>query len=101
MSNYNLRDAKTKYDYPAGVISGKEEDGYYQQLEFTVDALPEISMWQVGEEYTLVIKVKEKRHELVKDGEKVKEKAFFEVLEVGTMSTIDTEYRDKVKDKLK
>lgn len=98
---HTLRDAKMKYDYPMMGPEGKD-DGYYQSLDFDISALPEIGSWQVGQEYTLVIKVREKRHELMKSEDKgVKEKACFEVLEVGSYQDGMDEARDKVKNKLK
>ena len=102
MSHYTLRDAEVKYDYGSPTVSGKGSDGYYQTLEFGVDSLPEISTWKVGEEYTIILKVREKRHELVKsDDNKVKEKASFEIIEVGNYNDDLASYREKVKDKLK
>ena len=95
---HTLRNAKIKYEYPMESSHGKE-DGYFQTIELDTIMLPEISYWQVGEEYTLVIKVKESRHEVVKNKDSVKEKASFEILEVGSYDHTDIS-RDKVKSKL-
>lgn len=100
--SYTLRNSKIKYDYPTPTVSGKESDGYYQNLEFDTNALPEISSWQVGEEYFLIVKVREKNHELLKSENKgVKEKACFEVLEVGAFIDGMDIFREKVKKQLK
>lgn len=101
MNRYTLRDAEMKYSYDLPVSSSKSENGYYQTIEFDISALPEIASWQVGEEYTLVIKVKETKHEIIKTGKSAKEKACFEILEVGNLSDGNEEYREKVKEKLK
>ena len=68
-----MRDAKMPMDMP---------DTYYQTLEFEIEQLPEIAAWTPGEEYTLIIKVREKEHEVSKENGKVKECARFDVLKV-------------------
>lgn len=98
MSNYTLRDAKQKYDHPT--MEGSE-DGYYNHLEFDINSLPEIASWQVGEEYILVVKVKQEDYRLVKDENAVKEKATFKVLEVAAYTDELAAQRDRVKEKLK
>jgi hypothetical protein len=91
-----------KYDMPMAMSSKEMPDGYYQRLDLTVEQLPEISSWEVGKEYMLVIKVRETSHELEKHmGEGVKEKACFEVLEVGAFTDPTGEIRELVKNKLK
>ena len=98
---HTLRDAKVKYNYDMPTVAGKE-DGYYQSIDFDTTALPEIALWQVGEEYTIILKVRETRHELVKSEDNgIKEKACFEILEVGSFADGMEENREKVKNKLK
>lgn len=88
-----------KYDY---LMPEGKDNSYYQQIEFDISSLPEIGSWQVGEEYTIILKVREKRHELVKsENNGVKEKACFEILEVGSYTDGIEEQRKVVKDKLK
>lgn len=92
--NYTLRKAKVKYDYPMVAEGGNEE--YFQKLEFTSEQLPEITMWQPGGEYLLVVKVKETSHEIkMKDGES-KECAYFDVVEVGAIKDV-VDYVKKLK----
>lgn len=100
--SFILRDAKVKYNHNISTMVDGKEDGYYQTIDFDVSSLPEIASWQVGEEYTIILKVKETRHELVKSEDNgVKEKASFEVLESGAYTDYNTENIQKVKDKLK
>ena len=102
MSKFTLRDAEVKYNYDMPMVASGKNDGYYQTLEFDVSSLPEIAMWKVGDEYTIILKVREKRHELIKsEGNGVKEKACFEVLEVGSYIDGMEEYRKTIKEKLK
>ena len=95
---YNLRDAKQKYGCDGPMVDS--EDGYFNHLDFDVTSLPEIGIWKVGEEYLLIVKVKEKKHELLKVEGSVKEKAEFEVLEVAAYRDEVEMIRDKVKEKL-
>lgn len=97
--NYTLRKAKIKYEYPMVSESGKGSDGYFQRLEFNSEQLPEISNWQPGEEYTIVIKVKEVSHEIKSTDGDSKECAYFEVTEVGCMK--DEEMMKMIAKKLK
>lgn len=94
-----LRKAKIKYEFPMETSHGKE-DGYFQSIEFDTEMLPEISSWQVGEEYLLIVKVKQTRHEVVKKENFTKERATFEIVEVGSYDHADV-YKDQVKNKLK
>jgi len=98
--SYTLRNAKVKY--MDDVSPSTMDDGEYAQtLRFTTDQLPEIAYWQPGEEYYLVIKVKETEHSIEKKGKEVSEEANFEVVEVGAISDDSGEnYEGKVKSKL-
>lgn len=100
--NYTLRDAYIKYDMPMAMSPKDMPDGYYQKLELTVEQLPEVASWEVGREYTLIIKVKEVNHELEKSVDSgVEEKACFEVIEVGAFTDPTAALRETVQKKLK
>lgn len=80
--DFTLRDATMKYEHPMAV---EGSDSYKQRLEFNSEQLPEISTWQPGGEYLVVVKIKEVTHELkMTDGES-KECAYFEVMGIGAI----------------
>ena len=61
-----------------------------QTIEFNVDQLPEIKEWEVGENYQITIKVRQKSfEERKKEGKKTKEEARFEILAVKADSKLN------------
>ncbi len=92
---YNLKEAYIKYEHPT--VSADDSDGYYQTLQFDSNMLPELTVWHPEEEYTLIIKVKQKNLDIRKD----KSSAMFEVLEVGAYKDYEEHLKEEVKRKLK
>lgn len=82
MSDFTLRDAGKKME-TIGPMMADSKEVYYPSVCFDTKQLPELSTWEVGGEYTLVIKVKEVSHEMFDKDGKVKESAFFDILKVG------------------
>ena len=78
--SYKLKSAEQFY---TDTLSPDKGTGYFHEISFDKMALPEIEYWQVGEEYLLIIKVKEVEHKVEKEGAIVKEKAKFKIMEVG------------------
>ena len=78
--------------------SKSSEDSYYPSITFYTDELPEIALWQPGEEYELTIKVKQISKEVYKDEKEAKEQAMFDVIEVA--ATGDGDAYSKVAKKL-
>ena len=76
------------------------DEKYYPHLEFTIEQLPEISSWQVGETYELKIKVKQVSHEVKQRMDEQKECAEFEVLAVEVYKMPLTEGQKSALDKL-
>lgn len=83
-NEYTMRDASSEESYPT-VSGGVKSQKYYPTISFDVKQLPEISMWQVGGEYMLVLKVKQTSYNQSKYMGKTEERATFEVREVGSM----------------
>ena len=81
---YTMRDAASEESYPT-VSGGVKSEKYYPTVSFDVKQLPEISLWQVGGEYMLVLKVKQTGYNQNKYMGKVEEKATFEIRQVGAM----------------
>ena len=93
MVNYTLRNAKMKMP---GMMNEQMSE-YAQRLDFDTIQLPEVAMWQPGEEYLLVVKVKETKHEITKENGKTEEKACFDVLEVGAIADQSPKYKEEAK----
>ena len=99
---YTLRDAGEKMMDMESMPSSKgESKKYYPSLYLNVENLPEIAVWEVGKEYTLIIKVKEESHTIDETHSgSTKESARFEVLKVGAVKSGDDKVEAFVKEKL-
>ena len=96
MSHYTMRDAGKEMMHLDGPV-GPNKEKYYQHISFEVEQLPEISMWEPGEKYTLVIEVVQKSHNIDKDGKNVRESAGFEITKVGAVDSYVEDVADRVK----
>lgn len=92
MQNYKLRDAKKVETYPSG--SGIQKEEYYQKLEFTSQQLPELMLWKPGEDYMIVLKVRQTKYELEKEAKTSEECGYFDVLAV---AALEPEYAEATK----
>ena len=101
MKEYTLRDAGSEMMGPVCADGKMEKEKWYQGMGFDIKALPEIGMWQVGEEYFLIVKVKEVNHSLREDKEGAQESADFEVLSVGAYNPEVDKYGEEVSKRLK
>lgn len=68
-----------------------KEEVVFQNLRFNADQLPELSDWKVGEEYMIVLTVKQMEHELEERHGEEEEVARFEVLKVGSYEDAEHE----------
>ncbi len=91
MADFILRDAKEKF--------GDEE--FFQGVRFELAQLPQIADWEVGREYTLILKVKQTSHNFRDvEGEGQTESATFDILKVGAFQPEEVERMEIVKKKL-
>jgi hypothetical protein len=98
-----LRDAGEKSTFFAGSCpegSGIKEEVSYQGVRFDIAQLPEIADWVVGEEYELIIRVKETEHSIDEEEGKVKERARFEIRAVGAYEEPEARSSKLAKEKL-
>lgn len=79
-----------------------KSEKYYPRVGFDINQVPEISSWEVGGEYLLILKVKEVGHTIEEhNGDGARECADFEILKVGVYKPEVDLYGDDVKKKLK
>jgi len=65
-------------------MDSSKNEKYYPHLDLDNKQLPEISKWQVGKKYTLVVEVKATRKSMrEKEGSEAKESMCFEVQRIG------------------
>jgi hypothetical protein len=85
MADFTLR--KATEEFPS--FPGEKAEEHGQHVTFNVGQLPEISSWEPGHEYMLVVKVMQKAYRVHKQDGDMDESADFEVLEVGAMKDHD------------
>lgn len=91
MSDFILRDAVEKIG----------DTKFFQSIRFELEQLPQIADWEVGREYTLILKVKETSHNFRDvEGEGQTESATFDILKVGVFQPEEVERMRIVKKKL-
>lgn len=96
---YTLRDATIKFQSYHDEVPSVD----YQRVSFNAEQLPEIKEWQPGQEYLIVLKVRQKDFRVPdKDDsdDQSKYHASFEILEVGGVENGSKEIKKKVKEKL-
>lgn len=100
MKDFTLRDAGQTMMGLTHSGPGKQEK-YYQTVSFDIEQLPEIGVWEVGKEYTLIVKVKQVVHSMREEKDNTRERGDFEILKVANYVPEVDEYGPEVKRKLK
>ena len=96
--SYKLRSAEQFFE---GALSPDDGEGFFHEVSFDTMALPEIVDWQVGEEYLLVVKVREVEHKIEQEGAVGKESAEFKIIEVGAYNEGYDHEREMIRGKLR